>query len=100
MLTRRGKRFYAPDVHPPGIRPVPFIPSDAEFGPHSAFLGIRINPAIATALRTRAMVEGTDYSIVVRRCLRNGAIAEGIDISGLSNAQRPVVLTEPTTTNS
>ncbi|WP_216918791.1 hypothetical protein [Synechococcus sp. CCAP 1479/9] len=35
------------------------------------------------ALTSRALAEKVDRSVVIRRCIRIGAAAEGIDVTGL-----------------
>jgi hypothetical protein len=62
---------------PPG--PTSPCRPDSECGPAVHLAAARVDLQLLAAIRTRALIEDSSDSAVMRRWLRRGAAAEGID---------------------
>lgn len=58
---------------------------DIENGPFTVFAGALMNPAALGAITARSLAEGVDRAVVIRRLIRQGAAAEGLDLTGAGN---------------
>ncbi len=68
------------------------IPPDHELNPDLKVLTIRASQRMVDAAASRAVAEGVDRSVIIRRWLRVGAAADGLSVS--ARPPLPVVLSE------